>query len=65
MHMAGTVSIAEVDQGWVNDHLLLTLLQQILEIAKMSEASPDSIACTILIKHKHLARREPSLSIGE
>ena len=49
MHMAGTVSIAEVDQGWVNDHLLLTLLQQILEIAKMSEASPDSIACTILI----------------
>ena len=63
MHVAGAVGIAEVDQGWVYHHLLLTLLQQILEIAKMSEAASDAIACTILIQHKHLTRCEPTLSI--
>ena len=61
MHVAGTVSVAEVYERGVDHNMFLTLLQQILEVAEVSEASPHSVPRTVLIQHEHLTWREPAL----
>jgi hypothetical protein len=61
MNMACTVGVAEVDQGRVDQNVLLALFQQVLEIAQVSEAAAYSIPCTVLIQDKDLPRSKPTL----
>ena len=39
MNMTGTVGVAEVDEGGVDEHVLLALLQQVLEVAEVAETA--------------------------
>ena len=61
--MAGTVGIAEVDEGGVDHLLFLALIQEILQVAEMSVATPHSVPGAVLVQEEHLARREPALSL--
>ena len=37
--MTGAVGVAEVDEGGVDQHVLLALLQQVLEVAEVAETA--------------------------
>ena len=37
--MTGAVGVAEVDEGGVDEHVLLALLQQVLEVAEVAETA--------------------------
>ena len=41
--MAGTVGIAEVDEGGVDEHVLLALLQQVFQVAEVAETTAHTI----------------------
>ena len=43
MNMTGAVGVAEVDEGGVDEHVLLALLQQVFQVAKVAEATTHSI----------------------
>ena len=62
MDVAGTVCIAEVYECGVDYLLFLAFIQQILQIAEVSVAAPDSVASTVLVQQEHLAGREPTLT---
>ena len=63
VHVAGTVGIAEVDEGGIYHGLALALLQQVLQVTQVSETSPYTVSGTILVQHKHLAGGEPTLKL--
>ena len=63
MHVAGTVGVAEVDEGGVYHGLFLALLQQVLQVTQVAEASSDSVSGTILVQDKHLTWCEPPLQL--
>ena len=41
--MTGAVGVAEVDEGGVDQHVLLALLQQVLEVAEVAETATHPI----------------------
>ena len=43
MYMTGAVGVAEVDEGGVDEHVLLAFLQQVLQVAEVPEATTHSI----------------------
>ena len=43
MNMTGAVGVAEVDEGGVDEHVLLALLQQVFQVAEMAEATTHPI----------------------
>ena len=43
MNMTGAVGVAEVDEGGVDEHVLLAFLQQVLQVAQVPEATTYSI----------------------
>ena len=43
MNMTGAVGVAEVDEGGVDEHVLLALLQQVFQVAEVAEAATHSI----------------------
>ena len=51
MHVAGAVGVAEVDEGGVDEDVLLALLQQILQVAQVTEAAPHPIPRQVCPNH--------------
>ena len=43
MNMTGTVGIAEVDEGGVDEHVLLALLQQVFQVTEVAEATTHPV----------------------
>ena len=43
MNMTGTVGVAEVDEGGVDEHMLLALLQQVFQVTEVAEAAAHTI----------------------
>ena len=50
MDMAGTVGIAEVDEGGVDHLLFLALIQEVLQVAEVPVATTHSVPCTVLVQ---------------
>lgn len=61
MDVAGTKGKTVMYQSRVNHDVLLGTIQQIIEVAEVSEATANTVPGTILIQHKHLTRTEPAL----
>lgn len=61
MDVTGAEGKAVVDEGGVDHEVLFGSVQQVVEVAEMSEAAAYAVARAVLVQHKHLARTEPSL----
>lgn len=59
--VAGTVGVAEVDEGGVDDLVLLALVQEILQVTEVPVAAPHSVPGAVLVQQEHLTRGEPAL----
>ena len=63
MDMWCTESKAVMKQSRVNHHTSFCSVKQITKVAEMPLTATDSIASTVFVQNKHLARREPALII--
>ena len=43
MNMTGAVGVAEVNEGGVDEHVLLALLEQVFEVTQVPEAAAHPI----------------------
>ena len=64
MNVAGTVGIAEVYEGGVDDLVFLALVQEVLQVAEVPVAAPHTVPGAVLVQQEHLTRSEPALAEG-
>ena len=61
MDVGGTEGIAVMQEGGVDQGVVLRVLHQVPEVAEVAVAAPHTVAGAVLIQHKHLTWTEPSL----
>lgn len=61
--MASAKGEAVVYQSGVDHDVFLCTIQQVIEVAKVSEATSNTVPGTILVQHKYLTRTEPALKL--
>lgn len=61
VHVAGAEGETVVHQGGVDHETLLGAVQQVAQVAQVSEAAPHAVSRAVLVQAKYLARAEPTL----
>lgn len=57
----GAEGKAVVDERGVNHEALLGTCEQVLQVAQVTKAAAHTVACCVLVQHKHLTGTEPTL----
>ena len=64
MYVWGTECEAVVNQGRVDHRSSFSTVQQVVQVTQVSFTAAHAVTSTVLVKHKHLARTEPTLHTG-
>ena len=65
MYVWGTECEAVVNQGRVDHRSSFSTVQQVVQVTQVSFTAAHAVTSTVLVKHKHLARTEPTLHTGK
>ncbi len=57
----GAEGVAVVQQRGVDEHVVLWIIHQILQVAQVTVAASNAVPSTVLIQDEHLTRTEPTL----
>lgn len=61
MDVRGAEGVAVVQQRGVDQHVVLWIIHQILQVAQVTVAASDAVSSAVLVQDEHLTGTEPTL----